>query len=101
MQLAEHRYAFLFTFAFKLLVVPTMRQRNKSDKLLVWVPEHGWIFHHTSESTYLEVLRLIGGERLSKVALEISHMPVFTKEPYPQFAKYMKSIGHGDRKSVV
>ena len=72
-----------------------MRQRNKSDKLLVWVPEHGWIFHHTSESMYLEVLKLIGGERLSKVALEISHMPVFTKEPYPQFAKYMKSIGHG------
>lgn len=72
-----------------------MRQRNKSDKLLVWVPEHGWIYHHTSESTYLEVLKLIGGERLSKVALEISHLPVFTKEPYPQFAKYMKSIGHG------
>ena len=72
-----------------------MRQRNKSDKLLVWVPEHGWIFHHTTESTYLEVLKLIGGERLSKVALEISHLPVFTKEPYPQFAKYMKSIGHG------
>lgn len=72
-----------------------MRQRNKSDKLLVWVPEHGWIFHHTSESTYLEVLKLIGGERLSKVALEISHLPVFAKEPYPQFAKYMKSIGHG------
>lgn len=55
-----------------------MRQRNKSDKLLVWVPEHGWIFHHTTESTYLEVLKLIGGERLSKVALEISHLPVFT-----------------------
>lgn len=72
-----------------------MRQRNKSDKLLVWVPEHGWIFHHTTESTYLEVLKLIGGERLSKVALEISHLPVFTKEPYPQFAKYMKFIGHG------
>ncbi len=64
-----------------------MRQRNKSDKLLVWVPEHGWIFHHTTESTYLEVLKLIGGERLSKVALEISHLPVFTRQVLNRSAK--------------
>ena len=53
-----------------------MRQRNKSDKLLVWVPEHGWIFHHTSESTYLEVLRLIGGERKHSSALEHQATPM-------------------------
>lgn len=70
-----------------------MRQRKKSDKLLVWYPQKGWIFHSTNESTYLKVLKYIGGERLSKVALKISHLPIFTKEPYPQFSKYMKSIG--------
>ena len=72
-----------------------MRQRKKSDKLLVWYPQKGWIFHSTNESTYLKVLKYIGGERLSKVALKISHLPIFTKEPYPQFSKYMKSIGAG------
>ena len=72
-----------------------MRQRKKSDKLLVWYPQKGWIFHSTNESTYLKVLKYIGGERLSKVALKISHLPLLTKEPYPQFSKYMKSIGAG------
>ena len=72
-----------------------MRHRKKSDKLIVWIPSKGWIFHATSESTYLEVLKWIGGERISSVGLEISHLPIVTKEPYPQFLKYMKPIEHG------
>lgn len=72
-----------------------MRQRKKHKYLVVWIPEKRWIWHSTNESTYLEVLKWIGGERISKCGLEISHLPIVTKEPYEQFAEYMKPIGCG------
>ena len=62
---------------------------------MIKIPSKGWIFHSTSKSTYLEVLKWIGGEKLSTVGLEISHLPVFTKSPYPKFSRYMKPIGDG------
>lgn len=72
-----------------------MRQRKKRKYLVVWIPEKRWIWHSTNESTYLEVLKWIGGERISKCGLEISHLPLVTKEPYKQYAEYMKPIGGG------
>lgn len=72
-----------------------MRQRKKHKYLVVWIPENRWIFHSTNESTYLEVLKWIGGERISKCGLEVSHLPIVTKEPYEQYLEYMKPIGGG------
>ena len=75
------------------------RQRTKSKKLLVRFPDGTFIFHSTSESTYLasisHIIALVGGNRLRRVGLKISHLPVFTRTPYPQFAKYMKPCGSG------
>lgn len=75
--------------------VEKSRQRARSQKLIVIFPSGPTIFHSTSKSTYLETLRRIGGDKLSKVGLEISHLPIFTRTPYQQFAKYMEPIDNG------
>lgn len=46
-------------------------------------------------TTYIEALRKIGVDNIRKVNLEIGHLPLLTKVPYPQYEDYMKGIGGG------
>lgn len=57
----------------------------------------GWLPNTSNESTYLDVLKWIGGERISKVYLKVCGLPLVTKElfKYEQYSEYMVPIGRG------
>lgn len=71
------------------------KHRQSPKRLKVTTPEPRIIFHSTAESTFIETLSWIGGVRIAKVGLQVSHLPLVTRHPYTRFAKYMKPIGDG------
>lgn len=69
--------------------------RAKPQKLRVTFPD-GTIFCYSSvKETFLETLRKIGADNLSKVKLEVCHLPMFTQKPYNLYKDYMEPIGDG------
>ena len=73
------------------------RKKKRRQYLVVWIPEMGWLPNTSNESTYLDVLKWIGGERISKVYLKVCGLPLVTKElfKYEQYSEYMVPIGRG------
>lgn len=71
------------------------RGRAKPQKLRVIFPD-GTIYCYSSvKETFLETLRKIGASKLSKVKLEVCHLPMFTKTPYELYNDFMEPIGDG------
>ena len=72
-----------------------MRQRAVPKKLRVCFPD-GTIFCYTSvKETYVQTLMKIGTGILQQTDLEIGHLPIFSKEVYPKYKKWMEPIGDG------
>ena len=56
----------------------------------------GTIFcYKNATTTFVETLRKIGTDRLQSITLSIRHLPIISKECYPQFQGYMKPLGNG------
>lgn len=67
--------------------------RAKPQKLRVTFPD-GTIYCYSSvKETFLETLRKIGASKLSKVKLEVCHLPMFTKTPYELYKDFMEPVG--------
>lgn len=75
--------------------IDNLRVRSAPKKLKVCFPD-GTIFCYTSaKETFVQSLKKIGTEKLQNIKLEIGHLPIFSKEIYPQFKQWMISIGNG------
>ena len=71
------------------------RGRAKPQKLRVTFPD-GTIYCYSSvKETFLETLRKIGASKLSKVKLEVCHLPMFTKTQYELYKDFMEPVGDG------
>ena len=72
-----------------------MRRRSVPQKLRVSFPD-GTIFCYTSvKETFVQSLIKIGTNNLQKIDLEIGHLPIFSKDIYPKYKKWMEPIGDG------
>lgn len=72
-----------------------LRGRTKPKKLRVTFPD-GTIYCYSSvKETFLMTLRKIGADKLSRVKLEVCHLPMFSQEAYKFYENYMEPIGDG------
>lgn len=72
-----------------------IRGRAKLQKLRVTFPDETIYCYSSVKETFLETLRKIGASKLSKVKLEVCHLPMFTKTPYELYKNFMEPIGDG------
>ncbi|MCH3995737.1 MAG: hypothetical protein LKE54_12010 [Prevotella sp.] len=71
------------------------RERAASKKLRVIFPDGDVICYTSSTETFVETLRKIGPDALEKVKMVVCHLPMFSREIYPRYKEYMRSIGDG------
>lgn len=69
--------------------------RAKSKKLRVRFPDGVEYCYSSSKETFIKTLRKIGGAKLSRVKLEVCHLPMFSKEVYERYQDFMEPIGDG------
>lgn len=72
-----------------------VRQRAKSKKLRVTFPDGRVICYPRAVDTFVAVLREIGSERFPEITLEMSHLPLLSREIYPEFKNWMKPVCDG------
>lgn len=71
------------------------QKRKKLKKIRVIFPD-GTVFCYSSvKQTFLETLKKIGPEKLSKVNLEVCHLPAFSQQVYSLYKDFMEPIGGG------
>lgn len=71
------------------------RGRAKPQKLRVTFPD-GTIYCYSSvKETFLATLRKIGADKLSRVKLEVCHLPMFSQTVYELYKDFMEPIGDG------
>lgn len=73
----------------------SLKGRAKSKKLRVRFPDGVEYCYSSSKETFLETLRKIGGVKLSRVKLEVCHLPLFSQEVYELYKDFMEPIGKG------
>lgn len=73
----------------------SLKGRAKSKKLRVRFPDGVEYCYSSSKETFLETLRKIGGVKLSRVKLEVCHLPMFSRDVYELYKDFMEPIGDG------
>lgn len=71
------------------------RGRAKKKLLRVTFPSGKVICYKSTTDTFVTVLQELGEEVLSKIKLELCHLPLVSKEIYPKYQKWMKTICNG------
>lgn len=71
------------------------RQRSVSKKLRVIFPDGETICYSSSKVTYIETLKKIGTDNFDEINIEVCHLPLFTKEIYPQYKDDMEMVDNG------
>lgn len=72
-----------------------LQERAKPKKVRVRFPD-GTVYCYTSvKETFLATLRKIGPEKLSRVKLEVCHLPMFSQAIYDLYKDFMEPIGGG------
>lgn len=72
-----------------------VRQRAKSKKLRVTFPDGRVICYPRAVDTFVAVLREIGSQQFPEITLEMSHLPLLSREIYPEFKNWMKPVCDG------
>lgn len=72
-----------------------LRGRAKPKKLRVTFPDGTMYCYSSVKETFLATLRKIGADRLSRVKLEVCHLPMFSQEAYKLYENFMEPIGNG------
>lgn len=72
-----------------------LRQRAKKQLLKVTMPDGKVICHKSATMTFIETLIAIGSENFPKITTENCHLPLLSREVYPRFKDYMKSVCDG------
>lgn len=71
------------------------RGRAKKKLLRVTFPSGKVICYKSSTDTMVAVLQELGEDVISKIELELCHLPIVSKEIYPKYRKWMKPICDG------
>ena len=71
------------------------RGRAKKKLLRVTFPSGKVICYKSTTDTMLAVLQELGEDVISKIELELCHLPIVSKEIYPKYRKWMKPICDG------
>ena len=71
------------------------RGRAKKKLLRVTFPSGKVICYKSTTDTMVAVLQELGEDVISKVELELCHLPIVSKEIYPKYRKWMKPICDG------
>ncbi len=71
------------------------RQRGVKQKLRVTMPNGNVICHNSATLTFLDVLKELGAENYEMIKTENCHLPLLSKEIYPQYEDWMKPLGKG------
>lgn len=76
-------------------MIDSNRKRAKRKRIKVTFPEgKSFCFANVTE-TLVATLKEIGSERFPEISLELSHLPILSKEIYPKFKDYMKPVCDG------
>lgn len=73
----------------------SLRGRAKPKKLRVRFPDGTLYCYSSVKETFLETLRKIGYQKLSKVKLEVCRLPMFSQNQYELYKDFMEPIGGG------
>ncbi len=68
------------------------RGRAKKKLLRVTFPSGKVICYKSTTDTMVAVLKELGEDVISKIELELCHLPIVSKEIYPKYRKWMKPI---------
>ena len=68
------------------------RGRAKKKLLRVTFPSGKVICYKSTKDTMVAVLQELGEDVISKIELELCHLPIVSKEIYPKYRKWMKPI---------
>lgn len=71
------------------------RGRAKKKLLRVTFPSGKVICYKSTTDTMVAVLQELGEDVISKIELELCHLPIVSKERYPKYRKWMKPICDG------
>ena len=71
------------------------RMRAKRKRLQVTFPSGDTICFANVTATFIETLNRIGAEHFPAIPLELSHLPLLSREEYPQLKGYMKPVCEG------
>ena len=71
------------------------RGRAKKKLLRVTFPSGKVICYKSTTDTMVAVLQELGEDVISKIELELCHLPIVSKEIYPKYRKWMKPICDG------
>ena len=71
------------------------RGKAKKKLLRVTFPSGKVICYKSTTDTMVAVLQELGEDVISKIELELCHLPIVSKEIYPKYRKWMKPICDG------
>lgn len=71
------------------------RIRAKKKLIRVIFPNGKVICYNNTTATMIDVLTEIGSDKFSAINLELCHLPLLSKEIYPQYKEWMKPVCDG------
>lgn len=72
-----------------------IRTRAKKKLIRVTFPDGEVICYNNATSTMIAALNKIGSDKFPAIKLELCHLPLLSKEIYPQYKEWMKPVGDG------
>ena len=72
-----------------------IRTRAKKKLIRVTFPDGEVICYNNAASTMIAALNKIGSDKFSAINLELCHLPLLSKEIYPRYKEWMKSVCDG------
>lgn len=72
-----------------------LRRRARGKLIRVTFPSGKVICYKNVTNTFIGVLCEIGSDRFSEVKLELSHLPLLSREVYPKYKDWMKPVCDG------
>ena len=71
------------------------KHRVRAKKKLITFPNGKVICYNNTTSTMINVLTEIGSDKFPAINLELCHLPLLSKEIYPQYKEWMKPVCDG------
>ena len=72
-----------------------IRTRAKKKLVRVTFPDGEVICYNNATSTMIAALNKIGSDKFPAINLELCHLPLLSKEIYPQYKEWMKPVSDG------
>ena len=72
-----------------------IRTRSKKKLIRVTFPDGEVICYNNATSTMIAALNKIGSDKFPAINLELCHLPLLSKEIYPQYKEWMKPVSNG------